>query len=95
MVTGQYYYVWSDNCSGFMVGKCLGNIKIDNQYYRCNAILISTLDDNKAFQKTGWCYKSPERYYRNATKEEIEWLELCISEGKFIEKPKQINYELW
>jgi hypothetical protein len=95
MVEGQYYYVWDDDYSGFMIGKCLGGVHKSESRGDSKAILISTFDNLKDFKNNTWCYKSHRRYYREATLDEINWLKLCISEGKFIEKPKQIIYELW
>jgi hypothetical protein len=95
MVKDEYYYVWDDNYSGFMIGKCLGSIKVESQFHRCDAILISTFESKKSFGTEGWCYKDTKRYYREATQDEIDWLELCIAENRFVEKPKQKIYELW
>ena len=96
MVNGKYYYVWDDEYPGFMIGKCLGNIKTDEIYKRCNATFICTFPGHRDLTiSSSWCYSSNTRYYREATSDEIEWLELCIKENKFIEKPINLIYELW
>lgn len=95
MVINKYYYVWDDAYSGFMIGKCLGSIKISGQYHRSEAVLINTFNDENKFSTNGWCFKDNKRYYREATSYEIEWLDRCIMAHRFIEKPKQNVYELW
>lgn len=96
MVKEEYYYVWDDDISGFMIGKCLGAFTEEGQFKRSNATFICTFPENKSFNnKSYWCYESNQRYYRKATADEIEWLELCIKKGKFIEKPINLIYELW
>ena len=96
MVKGKYYYVWDDNYSGFMIGKCLGAFTEEDEFKRCNATFICTFPANKSLiNKYSWCYESNQRHYREATTDEIEWLELCIKKGKFIEKPINLIYELW
>lgn len=32
---------------------------------------------------------------RDAYPDEIEWLEICEKAGKYVEKPKNIIYEIW
>jgi hypothetical protein len=95
MVEGEYYYVWDADCSGFMIGKCLGNIKYNNQRGDSDAILISTLNGNEELSLGGWCFKDYRRKYRKATRSEINWLKQCIKLNKFIDYPKIKAYEIW
>jgi len=46
--------------------------------------------DEKEFKSNSlWCYRdNGERNYRKSTKEEIEWLNECIRQGKFVELSK-------
>jgi hypothetical protein len=96
MVEDKYYYVWDDAYSGFMLGKCLGKFESEDQYKRCLATFICTIPDTDSLQLNSlWCYSANRRYYREATTDEIEWLELCIKKGMFINKPEIKMYELW
>lgn len=96
MVKNEYYYVWDDNYSGCMMGKCLGNFSITNENKLSTAIFICTFtEENSLNIKSLWCYESTKRYYRKATFDEIDWLELCIKENKFVKKPEIKAYELW
>lgn len=96
MVKGEYYYVWDDNYSGFMIGKCLGTFETKGTLKRSRADFICTFPGNKELRISScWCYSDNNRHYREATTDEIEWLELCIKEGMFVNKPEIKIYELW
>ena len=95
MVKNKYYYVWDDEYTGGMIGKCLGNIKYNDERGDSDAILISTFNNENEISKNGWCFKYHNRNYRPATYLEIQWLNECIKLGKFIEQPKNKTYELW
>lgn len=96
MVKGKYYYVWDDSYSGCMIGKCLDKSETEDEYKRCKAdFIITFLGQNNLNINSIWCYKATNRYYREATTDEIEWLELCIKETRFVKKPKIKIYELW
>lgn len=96
MVENEYYYVEDKARSGFMIGKCLGNINYTNNEMRgdSNAILIGTFNGENKFSRKGWCFKDYHRTYRPATQSEIDWLNECIKLDKFIEQPKNKTYEL-
>lgn len=96
MVEDKYYYVWDDNYSGFMIGKCLGKFEKEDTIKRSKADFISTFPGHRDLRIFSvWCYSANTRHYREATTDEIEWLELCIKEGMFIDKPEIKMYELW
>jgi hypothetical protein len=95
MVENEYYYVWDVDYSGFMIGKCLGNIEYRNERGDSDAILICTFDDKNELSSNGWCFKDYHRKYRKATKSEINWLKRCIKLNKFIDYPKIKAYEIW
>lgn len=60
----------------------------DKECFRNKATYITS---NKEFAKDStWCYTSSDkkRTFKLATKEEREWLEYCISQGKYVDQDK-------
>jgi hypothetical protein len=95
LIHGEYYYV--EDTSGFwMIGKVLtasGDYGSDDKHMRCNATFISS---NREFNlNESWSYRSIDRHlFRDATfatPEQKDWLDQCISEGKFIEKSEALR----
>jgi len=86
MVENEYYFVQDTQHSGFMVGKFLGDIweRTSEKCKNSRAIYISTLSNAKEFRNEIWCFISPTRSYRAATRLEIDWLNECIKADKFI-----------
>lgn len=95
MVENEYYYVWDSRYSGFMIGKCLGEVKTYKKRGDSKAILISTFDGKRELSANGWCFKDFSRKYRKATQSEINWLTKCVNEGRFIDRPKTKAYDIW
>jgi len=101
MEEGKYYKV-EDSGGFWMIGIALSNGRLDDDgYYRSKAQFINKGCYNK---NADWSYggNGQKRTYREATNEEIGWLEYCIEKNKYMSKesylkqrPQQPIYEIY
>ncbi len=97
MEVGKYYRVDDIEDDWWMIGKVteVGELEDDGNW-RGEAL---TINSNKYFESSGWCYKSEDgsRDYREATPSEIAWLDECIKQNKYVEESEVINsnYEIY
>lgn len=103
---GKYYRIEdpSYDPNFFMIGKVTlpNNDQNDSSGYRGNATFINNLYSDLNIDRC-WCYS--DSYCRNAkpaTQQEIDWLEACIKENKYIQLDdflktykQEINILLW
>ncbi len=88
MEIGKYYRVEENNF--WMIGRVetVGGLEEDG-YYRGKAIYISC-QRNFSPKPTSWSYGRKDVYgkrtYREATPQEIVWLEYCIQKDEFVEQ---------
>lgn len=80
MVIGGYYYIWDQNY--WMLGKVIRLGGRGNNATWSN--LIST--ESEFREDCNWSVQ--RRQIREATSEEIEWLDACIREKKWLPKEK-------
>lgn len=86
---GRYIYVSEGDF--FMIGRIEAETDEKQSFdgaYRCLATYISSGDkytEPKYNKKSIWCYVgNGGRGYRDATQDEIDWLNACIKAGKYI-----------
>ena len=88
MVEGEYYRI-DDVIGGnpfWMILKCEGHVRINDERGDCNGKLISHSELNGyIYKKDGCCFwDNGGRNFRKATQDEINWLDACIAADKFI-----------
>lgn len=97
MALDKYYYM--EESSFWMIGKITKTGLISNQNGQ-NSTLATIISLAKEYVE-GCQWSSIKREIREATQEEIEWLDLCIKAKSYINKPEkkipQIieNYQLY
>lgn len=82
LVKGNYYYVENTYYEWVL------------QYGVCH--IYTRMDDKGEFMKVNTekdHFQSLDLVFRNAILDEVEWIEQCKAEGKFVEK--NINYEIY
>jgi len=85
---GKYYAVEEEGISFSMVGKVIES----NEGKDLVRGFATTINSDEQFQeRTNWCFRASGRTIREATKEEIEWLDRCIEAGKYLEKDVQYS----
>lgn len=93
MEKGKYYYVWEEKNAFWMIGVC-EEAPIKDPI-RAVATFIAS-DREEMLVNSSWCFKyGKTRNYREATREEITWLNTCIRNGKKVEQPEEEEYEIY
>lgn len=87
MVEGRYYKVISNTDDDFiMIGKALSMEVREGDNYWAEATFISPNRPVKFQKNKRWCYKNEARTFLPAEDHEIEWLDYCIENDKYVSK---------
>lgn len=92
---GKYYYVWDNGGTFWMVGKVIRESNYPDSLNPTIANIISPQHSGEFVEGCNWATHSPSRAFRDATPEEIYWLDTCIQAGKYLQKPKIQEYEIY